>query len=44
MNGKELKERLEPIRPGLRTLYLGSIQKPFTREALASRIREALQG
>ncbi len=62
MNGKELKERLERIKPGLRTLFMSGytantvthrgvvdadlffIQKPFTREALASKIREALQG
>ncbi len=62
MNGKELKERLERIMPGLRTLFMSGytantvthrgivdadlffIQKPFTREALASKIREALQG
>jgi PAS domain S-box-containing protein len=62
MNGKELKESLERIKPGLRTLFMSGytantvthcgivdadlffIQKPFTREELAARIREALEG
>ncbi len=62
MNGNELRERLERIKPGLRTVLMSGyvadatthreivdrgqcfIQKPFTREALASKIREALQG
>jgi two-component system cell cycle sensor histidine kinase/response regulator CckA len=62
MNGNELRERLERIKPGLRTVLMSGyaadvttrrgnthpvqcfLQKPFTREALASKIREALQG
>ena len=62
MNGNELRERLERIKPGLRTVLMSGyaadatthreivdrgqcfIQRPFTRDALASKIREALQG
>jgi CheY-like chemotaxis protein len=61
MNGKELQQRLERIKPGMRTIFMSGytanvvasrgivdadmlfIQKPFTLEALASKVREALQ-
>ncbi|MGV8122363.1 MAG: PAS domain S-box protein [Candidatus Xenobiia bacterium LiM19] len=60
LNGKELQQRLEMIRPGFRTLFMSGytadvmaqrgvlemgarfLQKPFTVESLAQKIRETL--
>ena len=60
LNGKELQQRLEMIRPGFRTLFMSGytadvmtqrgvlemgvkfLQKPFTLESLAQKIRETL--
>ncbi len=62
MNGKELKLRLQRLKPGLRAVFMSGYtpdvvaqrgildhdvvfaQKPFTLEALASKVREALDG
>ena len=61
MNGRELQQRLERVRPGLRTIFMSGytadmvahrgiveermpfVQKPFTVEALAGKIREVLE-
>jgi FixJ family two-component response regulator len=60
MNGQQLRERLEQIKPSLRTLFMSGytsntiahagvleegihfIQKPFSANALLSRVRELL--
>lgn len=61
MNGRALAERLQPLRPGLKVLFMSGytadviarsgmlepgthfIQKPFSRQDLSAKIREALQ-
>jgi CheY-like chemotaxis protein len=61
LNGRELADRLKPMRPGLKVLYMSGfmkeailkyygisitgipfLQKPFTRETLARKVREVL--
>ncbi|MFZ1986542.1 MAG: response regulator, partial [Desulfatitalea sp.] len=60
MNGNELRERIERLRPGIKTLFMsgytadaishrgvvgegsGFIQKPFSPQALARKVREVL--
>ena len=60
MNGKELKTRIEKIRPGIKTVFMSGytanviteggilkegiefIQKPFTPQILAKKIRDVL--
>jgi len=62
LNGKELQQRMEMLRPGFRTLFMSGytadvmahrgileegvkfLQKPFTIESLALKIRETLDG
>jgi hypothetical protein len=62
MTGKELAERLRPLRPHMRVLFMSAyptdhisrrglldpgvlyIAKPFTPDALAAKVREALRG
>jgi CheY-like chemotaxis protein len=61
LNGRELADKLKPLRPGLKVLYMSGfmketilkyygvsitgipfLQKPFTRETLARKVREVL--
>ncbi|MEW6428289.1 MAG: response regulator [Thermodesulfobacteriota bacterium] len=60
MNGRELKERIEALHPGIRTIFMSGytadviaqrgqlaegtafVQKPFSRESLAAKVREVL--
>ena len=62
MSGRELKQRLIPLRPSMRVLYMSGyadeavarhgvldpgtafMEKPFTPTALASKVREVLDG
>ena len=61
MGGKELKESIEAIKPGIKTLFMSGytanvishhgvldkgmnfIQKPFTKDELARKIRRAIE-
>jgi CheY-like chemotaxis protein len=61
LNGRELADKIKPLRPGLKVLYMSGfmketilkyygvsitgipfLQKPFTRETLARKVREVL--
>jgi CheY-like chemotaxis protein len=44
IRGRELAKALAALRPAMKVLYLSALEKPFTSDALARKVREVLDG